>query len=135
WRSLRRCAARIGVQSQLSLSYYKRPIRAWVTAQRLLRRPFLGSIRSGTLCAAIPLSKNSARKSRNNFTTYYADDTDVLECGAVAPLLLVPTKHAKRPENRKERFLAKGRVVADSMRQPVRTRTVECRRAGWRARR
>ena len=29
-----------------------------------LRRPFLGSIRSGTLCAAIPLSKSSARKSR-----------------------------------------------------------------------
>ena len=29
----------------------------------LLRRPFLGSIRSGTLCAPIPLSKNSARKS------------------------------------------------------------------------
>ena len=28
-----------------------------------LRRPFLGSIRSGTLCAPIPLSKNSARKS------------------------------------------------------------------------
>ena len=26
-------------------------------------RPFLGSIRSGTLCAPIPLSKNSARKS------------------------------------------------------------------------
>ena len=31
--------------------------------QRLLLRPFLGSIRSGTLCAPIPLSKNSARKS------------------------------------------------------------------------
>ena len=29
--------------------------------QRPLRRPFLGSIRSGTLCVAIPLSKNSAR--------------------------------------------------------------------------
>src|SRR5439155_7221152 len=33
------------------------------TTQRLLRRSFLDSIRSGTLCAAIPLSKNSARKS------------------------------------------------------------------------
>jgi hypothetical protein len=30
---------------------------------RLSRRPFLGSIRSGTRCAPIPLSKNSARKS------------------------------------------------------------------------
>ena len=39
---------------------------AGFTAQRPLRRRFLGSIRSGTLCAAIPLSKNSARKSRNN---------------------------------------------------------------------
>ena len=52
---------------------YKRPIVAGFTAQRLLRRPFLGSIRSGTLCAPIPLSKNSARKSSNNFT---ADRTD-----------------------------------------------------------
>jgi hypothetical protein len=30
---------------------------------RPLRQSFSGSIRSGTLCAAIPLSKNSARKS------------------------------------------------------------------------
>ena len=33
----------------------------WPSGQ--LRRPFLGSIPSGTLYAAIPLSKNSARKS------------------------------------------------------------------------
>src|SRR5206468_11178418 len=33
------------------------------TAQHLLHRPFLGSIRSGTLCAPIPLSKNFARKN------------------------------------------------------------------------
>ena len=39
------------------------PYMSWVYARRLLRRPFLGSIRSGTLCAPIPLSKNSARKS------------------------------------------------------------------------
>ena len=39
------------------------PYEAGFTAQRPLRRPFLGSIRSGTLCAPIPLSKNSARKS------------------------------------------------------------------------
>ena len=39
------------------------PYNSWLYAQRPLRRPFLGSIRSGTLCAAIPLSKNSARKS------------------------------------------------------------------------
>src|SRR5215472_6566688 len=43
-------------------------------AQRPLRRPFLGSIRSGILCAAIPLSKNSARKSRNNFTADHKDN-------------------------------------------------------------
>ena len=35
-----------------------------------LRRPFLGSIRSGTLCAAIPLSKNSARKSSRSRPKY-----------------------------------------------------------------
>src|SRR5947208_192979 len=33
------------------------------TAQHLLHRTFLGSIRSGTLCAPIPLSKNFARKN------------------------------------------------------------------------
>ena len=44
------------------------PYDSWLYTQRPLRRPFLGSIRSGILCAAIPLSKNSARKSKNNFT-------------------------------------------------------------------
>ena len=39
------------------------PYSSWIYSARPLRRPFLGSIRSGTLCAAIPLSKNSARKS------------------------------------------------------------------------
>ena len=47
-----------------------------ITLQRPLRQHFLGSIRSGTLCAPIPPSKNSARKSRNNFTTDYTDKTD-----------------------------------------------------------
>ncbi len=37
--------------------------------QRPLRRPFLGSIRSGTLCAPIPLSRSSARKSGRNEST------------------------------------------------------------------
>ena len=35
-----------------------------------LRRPFLGSIRSGTRCAPIPLSKNSARKSSRSRPKY-----------------------------------------------------------------
>ena len=43
---------------------YKPHMVAGCTAQRPLRRPFLGSTRFGTLCAAILLSKNSARKSR-----------------------------------------------------------------------
>ena len=53
-------------------SCYKRHIiaRAGFTAQCPLRRRFLGSIRSGTLCAAIPLSKNSARKSSPEDTNY-----------------------------------------------------------------
>src|SRR4029453_1192824 len=34
---------------------------------RLSRRPFLGSIRSGTRCAPIPLSKNSATKSSTEY--------------------------------------------------------------------
>jgi len=37
---------------------------------------FLGSIASGTLCAPILLSKNYARKSRNNFTADRTDNTD-----------------------------------------------------------
>ena len=41
---------------------YKRPMVATVTALPL-RRLLLGLIRSGTLCAPILLSKNSARKS------------------------------------------------------------------------
>ena len=59
--------ARRAAPSRFSASCYKRPIIAGFTTQRPLRRPFLGSIRSGTLCAAIPLSKNSARKSRHEF--------------------------------------------------------------------
>src|SRR5215475_1339567 len=46
----------------------KHPIAAGFTVQRLSRRPFLGSIRSGTLCAPIPLSKNSVRKSSREST-------------------------------------------------------------------
>ena len=50
-------------------SCYKRPYQSnMYLRQRASHRPFLGSIRSGTRCAAIPLSKNSARKSRNRFT-------------------------------------------------------------------
>ena len=44
------------------------------TAQCQLRQLFLDSIRSGILCALIPLFKNSVRKSKNNFTT---DNTDI----------------------------------------------------------
>ena len=50
--------------------------------QRPLRRPFLGSIRSGTHCAPIPLSKSSARKSNREswakikFAADCKDDTD-----------------------------------------------------------
>ena len=45
-----------------SPSCYKHLITAGSTA-RPLHRLFLGLIRSGTLCAPIPLSKNSARKA------------------------------------------------------------------------
>jgi hypothetical protein len=47
---------------------YNCPTGAIVTGHRPLPRPFLGSIRSGTLCAAIPLSKNSARKRSRKAT-------------------------------------------------------------------
>jgi nucleoside diphosphate kinase len=40
------------------------------TAHPALRQPILGSIRSGILCAATPLSKNSARKSSREDTNY-----------------------------------------------------------------
>src|SRR5262245_276245 len=52
----------MAARSQLSRSCYKRHTLARFTSC-LLRLPFLGSIRSGTLCAPIPVSKNSARKS------------------------------------------------------------------------
>ena len=57
------------------------PYIAGFTAQRPLRRPFLGSIRSGTLCAPIPLSKNSARKSSREHT----NQEFVAKCGAEIP--------------------------------------------------
>ncbi len=41
----------------------KTPYGVMFTAQHLLHRPFLGSIRSGIRCAPIPLSKNFARKN------------------------------------------------------------------------
>jgi hypothetical protein len=56
--------ARIARRSQLSLGCYKCHTMVGFTSKRLLRRPFLGSIRFGTLCAPIPLSKNYARKKQ-----------------------------------------------------------------------
>src|SRR5437667_10776823 len=44
------------------------------TPRRLSRRFFLNSIRSGILCAAIRVSKSSARKSRNDLTTDHTDN-------------------------------------------------------------
>jgi hypothetical protein len=38
-----------------------------------VRRLFLDSIRCGILCEGIPLFKNSVRKRRNNFTSFYPD--------------------------------------------------------------
>ena len=40
------------------------------TLKRLLPRPFLGSTRSGTLCAAIPLSKSCARNGSREQMDY-----------------------------------------------------------------
>jgi hypothetical protein len=62
WRLFRRSSARTAARSRLSRSYYKRHMIAGFT-QHQSRRRFSGSIRSGTRCAAIPISKNSARKS------------------------------------------------------------------------
>ena len=70
WRGFRRCSARIAVRYQLSRTYYKRHILGTFTGQRLLHEPFLGSTHSGTLCAAILLSKNSVRKSSREDTNY-----------------------------------------------------------------
>ena len=61
------------MRSQLLPSCYKRPMLAGFTAQRPLRRPFLGSIRSGTPCAPIPLSKNSARKSSRELRRFFSE--------------------------------------------------------------
>ncbi len=52
------------------------PYRGWIYLPEPVTPLFLGSIRSGTRCATIPLSKNSAKKSRNNFATDYTDNTD-----------------------------------------------------------
>src|SRR4029450_12431812 len=49
--------------SQLSLGCYKCHTMVGFTSKRLLPGPFLGSIRSGTPCVAILLSKSSARNS------------------------------------------------------------------------
>ena len=46
-----------------------------------LRRPFLGSIRSGILCAAIPLSKNSARKSSRELLRFLRRTKTLALCG------------------------------------------------------
>src|SRR5262249_8172789 len=66
WRGFRRCPARIAVRYQLSLTYYERHILGTFTRHHLLHGAFLDSTRSGTLCAANPLSKNSARKSSSD---------------------------------------------------------------------
>ena len=71
-RLFRRSSARKAVRSQFSPSCYKCRIMAGFTAQRLLRRPFLGSIRCGILCAPIPLSKKSARKSSRELLRMFA---------------------------------------------------------------
>ena len=77
------------MRSQLSLSCYTRPIPR-VPAERPLRQPFLDSIRSGTLCAANPLSKNSARKSSREpcakieFTKGCKDNADGKQVGRPA---------------------------------------------------
>ena len=44
------------------------PYGGWLIAQRPLRRHFLGSIRSGTLCVPIPSSKNCVRKSSPDYS-------------------------------------------------------------------
>src|SRR6266550_1179905 len=62
WRYFKRSSARITVRFPFSPGYYKPPMTARCT-HLPLRRPFLGSIRSGIRCAPIPLFKNSARKS------------------------------------------------------------------------
>jgi hypothetical protein len=51
------------VRSQFSRSCYKRRMGAGFIARHPSRRPFLGSIRSGTLCVPILLSKDYAKKS------------------------------------------------------------------------
>src|SRR6266511_1412370 len=58
-----RSSARIAARSQFSPGCYNSHVEAGCTAQCPLRRHFYGSIPSGTLCAAIPLSKSCARKS------------------------------------------------------------------------
>src|SRR5215470_11596768 len=60
----------MAVQSPLSLSCYRRPILALGTNQHPLHRRFLGLIRFGIPCAAIPLSKSSARKRSCEDTNY-----------------------------------------------------------------
>jgi hypothetical protein len=53
------------------------------TAQHLLHRPFLGSIRSGIRCAPIPLSKNFARKnSRERAQVFHRAKQEVVTKGA-----------------------------------------------------
>src|SRR5207247_11225035 len=54
-----------------------------VTAQHLLHPPFLGSIRSVTLVAPIPLSKNTARKnSRERAQVFHRAKQRVVTKGA-----------------------------------------------------
>src|SRR5215470_16370088 len=60
------------VRFQFSPGCYEHHIRAAAGfTTRPLRPPFLGSIRLGTRYAPILLSKNSARKSGNNFMADY----------------------------------------------------------------
>src|SRR6266542_2668985 len=48
---------------------------AGFTAKRPSRLPFLGSIQSGIPCAAIQISKNSARKSSHERQSFFAELT------------------------------------------------------------
>ena len=92
----------IARQSQLSRGCYKRHLAAGFAAECPLRRPFLGSTRSGTLCARIPLSKSSARKSsrepaRFRLTSGFQRTND-LDCRRASRRrsvsLCVPTKNS-----------------------------------------
>ena len=78
------------------------PYVAGFMAQRPLRRHFLGSIRSGILCAAIPLSKNSARKSSREDTNLKLarfPTRSPLPVAALPSMSLIPRLHSRMVTN------------------------------------